>query len=202
MSAILASFYTEEAAVEAAGNWKRFDSFAWFRKSELEKADDYGIFYTHHRDSGLLDQSNALVIRKALEPFSEGNSPDVVFESHSHFAVGHIDGFSLRVFKNGEITEAFRAYHDLVVRMDEYPILDEQDYSQRELDAAYENIPLSAGNLADDFDLPDDWVDQTYSWLSEHRENALENRDDHGAWPEEDDFLAAFSALGYERIED
>jgi len=201
MSANLVSFYTEEAATKAAGNWKRFESFAWFRNAELEKPGDWTIVYIEHRDSRLLDRSNALVFRKALAPFSESNDPDVVFESHSHFAVGHIDGFSLRVFKNGEITEAFRVYHRLVERMDGYPILDEDDYSQRELDATFENLPIAVGSLKHEFSLPEDWVDQTYGWLSENRENALENRDDQGGWPEQEDFLAAFSGLGFERVE-
>jgi len=39
-------------------------------------------------------------------------------------------------------------------------------------------------------------------YLSEYRSGALENTSDQGAWPEEEDFLAAFSALGYERIEE
>lgn len=202
MSATLASLYVEEAAVEAAGNWKRFDSFAWFRNTELDKPQDWTIVYTHHRESGLLDQSNASVFRKALAPFAEGDDPDVVFESHSHWAVGHVDGFSLRVFKDDKITEAFRVYHRLAERLDDYPILDEQDYSQREDDATYANIPLAVGSLKHEFNLPNDWADQTCGWLSEFRPSALENTDDQGGWPDEEDFLAAFSALEYERIED
>jgi hypothetical protein len=57
-------------------------------------------------------------------PFTEGDDPDVVFESHSHWAVGHVDGFSIRVFDgDGKITEAFRKYHELAEAMDDYPIL-------------------------------------------------------------------------------
>ena len=46
-----------------------------------------------------------------MEPFTERDDPDVVMESHSHWAVGHVDGFSIRVYRDGEITEAFRTYH-------------------------------------------------------------------------------------------
>src|ERR1700683_153047 len=115
----------QDAAREAAGNWRSFDCFVWHRRNELSDPDNWDIFYTHHRDSGLLDQSNAVVIENALEAFTEGDDPDVVFESHSHWAVGHVDGFSLRVFRDGEITEAFKAYHALAVAMADYPILDE-----------------------------------------------------------------------------
>ena len=35
-------------------------------------------------------------------------------ESHNHWAVGHVDGFCIRVYRDGEITEAFKTYHDLI----------------------------------------------------------------------------------------
>jgi hypothetical protein len=105
----LGTLTLEDAAKKAAGNWQRFASFVWFRDKDVEDADRWAIIYTHNRDSGLLDQSNASVIAKAMAPFTEGDDPDVVFESHSHWAVGHVDGFSIRVFDgDGEITEAFR----------------------------------------------------------------------------------------------
>ena len=88
----------EEAAKEAAGNWRNFECFVWHRQSEIADPDNWAIMYTHHRDSGLLDQSNASVIEKTLEPFTIGDDPDVVFERHFHWAVGHIDGFSIRVY--------------------------------------------------------------------------------------------------------
>ena len=121
----------EDAAKEAAGNWQRFESFCWFRESEIADPDNWAIIYTHNRDSGLLDQSNADAIAEAMEPFTEGDDPDVVMESHDHWAVGHVDGFSIRVYRNGEITEAFKTYHDLMEQMDGYPVLDEEDYSEQ-----------------------------------------------------------------------
>src|SRR5206468_3709313 len=121
-----------DAAKQAAGNWQRFDSFAWFRRNELKWPENWAILYTHNRDSGLIDQSNAAVINKAMLPFTDGNDPNVVMESHSHWACGFVDGFSMRVFKRGRITKAFRTYHELAVQMADYPILDETDYSNRE----------------------------------------------------------------------
>ena len=189
-----------DAAHDAAGNWKRFNCFVWYRDNELTDADNWAVIYTHNRDSDLLDQSNASVIAKAMEPFTEDDDPDVVFESHHHWAVGHVDGFSLRVFKNGEITEAFNAYHKLAERMADYPILDESDYSERELDATFENIGEAAWRLKQEFDLPNEWQSEVYSWISDHRENALESVDDQGGWPDDDDLNAAFEALGYQKV--
>lgn len=81
----------EDAAKQAAGNWRRFDSFCWYRASDLKRPDDWCLVYTHHRDSGLLDQSHAAAVEEALSPFMTGHDPDVVSESHGHFAVGWID---------------------------------------------------------------------------------------------------------------
>lgn len=187
----------DEAAKKAAGNWQEFTCFVWFRDREVEDADQWAVIYTHHRDSGLLDQSNASFIAKALEPFTEGDDPDLVFESHSHWAVGHIDGFSVRVFKDGKVTEAFERYHELAERMDDYPILDESDYSERELEATLENIEDAAWRLKNDFELPDGWGGEVYSWLSDNESSEVENTDDQGGYPEEDALRRAFDSLGY-----
>jgi len=189
----------KDAAHEAAGNWQDFNCFAWFRRSELKKPEDWAVIYTRNRDSGLLDQSNAAVIEAALKPFSEGDDPNVVFESHSHWAVGHVDGFSVRVFNRGQVTKAFRTYHQLAEKIDDYPILDEFDYSERESEATFANLDSAAWRLKRDFDLPDNWESDVYSWLSDNLPNSLENTDDQGGWPDEDDLTAAFEALGYQK---
>jgi hypothetical protein len=190
----------EDAAREASGNWRRFTCFVWDRDRELDDPDEWAILYTHNRDSGLLDVSNAEAISEALTPFADSDDPDVMFESHSHWAVGHVDGFSIRVIKDGEITEAFRAYHALAERLADYPVLDESDYGEREYVATVENITDAAWRLKRDYDLPEGWECDVYSWFWDHRQRAVENRDDQGGYPEEEDLRDAFEALGYERI--
>jgi hypothetical protein len=197
---MLGQLNLNDAAKKAAGNWQSFNCFVWFRDRELEDADQWAIIYTHNRDSGLLDQSNAAVIEKEMKPFSEGDDPDVVFESHSHWAVGHVDGFSVRVFKNGEITKAFEKYHELGQRLADYPILDGSDYSDREFEATMDNIKEAARRLKNDFDLPEDWESQVYGWLSEHRCGEIENIDDQGGYPSESALLEAFDARGFKQI--
>lgn len=188
-----------DAAQQAAGNWKTFNCFVWFPPDKLEDVDQWAIIYTHHRDSGLLDESNASVIEKAMQPFTEGGDPNVLFERHVHWAVGHVDGFSVRVFKNGKITKAFESYHTLARQLDDYPILDESDYSDREYEATLENIEDAAWKLKHDFDLPEDWESQVYGWLSDNRCGEIENVDDLGGYPSEAALREAFDALGFER---
>jgi hypothetical protein len=198
----IAGLGIEEAANQAAGNWRKFECFAWHRAYDLDDPDSFTIWYTKNRDSGLLDQSNAAAIAKALEPFTEGDDPDVIEESHSHWAVGHIDGFAIRVFRNGQITEAFRTYHELAERLADYPLLDEEDYSRREYDATLEHIADSARSLRHDYDLPEGWASEVFSWFWDHNQRAVENRgDDQGGYPSEADLKEAFEALGYPEVE-
>jgi hypothetical protein len=192
----------EQAVEDMVGNWQRFDTFVWFRENEITDPENWAIIYTHNRDSGLLDQSNAEQIAEALEQFTDGDNPDVVMESHDHWAVGHVDGFSIRVYRGGQITDAFKTYHDLMEQMDGYPVLDEEDYSERELEATLDNIADAAWRLKLEYALPDGWESEVNSWLSDHRPGSVENRDDRGGYPEENDLKAAFYALGYERVED
>jgi len=195
MTAALGELTLEEAAKQAAGNWRKFECFVWHRRSEIADPDNWAILYTHHRDSGFLDQSNASVIEKALEPFTEGDDPDVVFESHQHWAVGHIDGFSVRVFRNGEITDAYRTYRRLQEGIADYPVLDEEDYSNREYEATLENMRDTAWRLKREFDLPEGWEGEAYGWLSDNNCRAIENRDDQGGCPSEDELREAFESL-------
>ena len=189
----------EEAASQAAGNWKRYSCFCWDRLREIDDPEDWAIIYTHHRDSRLLDQSNAAAMADALMSFSETENPDVVFESHSHWAVGHVDGFSIRVYRDDAITHAFHTYYRLMEQLDGYPVLDEADYSSREYEAALENIEDAAWRIKSTYDLHDGWEAEVYEWLSAHRPGADANKDDRGAYPSEYDLLDAFNGLGYVR---
>jgi hypothetical protein len=196
MTTSLGELTVEEAAKQAAGNWRSFECFVWHRRSEVAEPNDWAIFYSHHRDSGLLDQSNASVIETSLRPFSEAEDPDVVFECHFHWAVGHIDGFSVRVYRNGEITDAYQEYRKLQERIADYPVLDEEDYSRREYEATLGNIKDTAWRLKNEFDLAEGWEGDAYDWLSENNFHAIENRDDQGGCPTEDELREALESLG------
>lgn len=93
MPSQLGEMTLEEAAREAAGNWQHFDCFAWHRSCDLRDADKWAIVYTNNRDA--------------------------VPEHHHHWAVGHVDGFSIRVFRRHRITKAFRTCHELAQRLSE-----------------------------------------------------------------------------------
>ncbi len=148
----------------------------------------------------MLDQSNASAVAKEMTPFTEGEDPDVVFESHNHWAVGHIDGFSIRVFRNGKITDAFAKYHELAERLADYPVLDEEDYSQREFDATIENLTDAIWRLQRRIRPPRGLGKDVFDWLSNNNCGAIENVDDQGGYPEEDELKQAFDSLGYQEV--
>ncbi len=186
----------EAAARLMAGNWQQFDSFAWGRGHRLADADSWGIWYTSHRDAGLLAQSNEQAINKRLEPFSEGDDADVVFERHSHWAVGHVDGLSIRVFGcDGTITDAFREFCRIKESLEDYPILDEQDYGERQYEATLENYRTEVWGLW--HDLPGGWEAKVHAWFSDHGyDRYTENHDDQGGYAPAEAITEALQDLG------
>ena len=129
---MLGTMCLEDAAQAAAGNWQRLSNFVWYGNLD----DEWCLIFTHHRDSSLIDQSNTAAITAALKPFLDG---DVRPECHGHWMVGWLEGFAIRVYREGVITEAFAKYHELAERLEDYPILDIDDYSRREYEASVEN---------------------------------------------------------------
>ncbi len=186
----------EVAAKELAGNWREFDSFAWHRAYDLDDADAWMLWYSSSRDAGLLEQSNEKSINERLQPFADGDDPDIVFERHSHWAVGYVDGFSIRVHRpDGSITDAFREFCSIKEQLDAYPVLDEQDYSDREYEATLENYRSEMWRHRND--LPDGWETKVYAWFSDHNQyRHTENRDDRGGWASEAAILEALQDLG------
>jgi hypothetical protein len=187
----------EGTARDMAGNHRRFDSFAWWERP----ADDenWTVVYVSNRDSTLIDQSNAAEIEKALEPFIEDET--VIPQSHSHWAVGYVDGYVIRVFNgDGTITPAFRTWCELQESLSDYPLLNEEDYSEREYEATIENI-TSAGRRFVKDDAPDEWADEVFSWLWDNHQREIENRDDQGGYPSDEYLKRALLALGWLDIE-
>ena len=188
----------ENFAQQSVGNWLEFNSFFWSRQRELSDADQWAIFSADNRDSGLLDQSNAEQIAEEMSPYLDCDDPDIFAESHNHWACGYVNGYSIRVYdSNGNITPAFVAYYILLSALDDYPVLDEMDYSEREYDTTIENIRNSCYSILDDYELPDEWTSEVYSWLWENDQSAVENCDDQGGYPSEEQIKNALERLEY-----
>ena len=185
----------EGAAKALAGNWRGFDCFAWSRGYEIQDADQWMIWYTSSRDAGLLEQSNEQAINDRLRPFSEGDDPDVVFERHSHWAVGYLDGFSIRVYQpDGSITPAFEEFCRIKEALEGYPVLDSENYGEMELQATLDNY---RSEMWREKNLPESWESEVYSYFSDNcMDEYIENRDDRGGWAPREKIVGALQALG------
>jgi len=184
----------KEAAKLCAGNWREFTDFGW-DNSDIDHVDDWMIFHTANRDSGFTDQSNEFVFEKELDSFDF----DVRRERANHWAVGWVNMLVIRVYDacSGDITEAFKVWHRLAMALEEYPLLSEDDHSQREYDAALEAIRNVGPSVYDNgFDIG--FEQSVFSWLWDNDQRQLESIDDHGAHPSKEAVCRALTALGIE----
>ena len=107
--------------------------------------DDYYIIYTHHRDSGIIDESNWRSIIKHLD------DNNIAYENvrFSHWGVGWIE----QLLVKDDDAEAIRAGEDIQTQLRDYPLFNEDDYSELECEEVgklVERIREEINNLDDD----------------------------------------------------
>src|SRR5262249_52247440 len=116
---------------------------------------------------------------------------------HSHWAVGYVDGYAIRVYREDEtITDAFKVWCDLQESLSDYPVLNDEDLSEREYTATIENITSEGRRFVQD-DAPEDWAGDVYSWLSDNHQREVEDRDGQGGCPSDEYIKQALMALGW-----
>jgi hypothetical protein len=102
------------------------------------------------------------------------------------------------VSEDGEVTNEFETLHDMIMQLQEYPVLDEDDYMQREFLTTCENIrEVLRMSCIDDMPKDEDIVPNLYQWFAENDMAAIESRDDRGGYPSDEQMTAALVALGY-----
>lgn len=101
----------------------------------------------------------------------------------------------MRIYKSdGSITPAFEEFCRIQEGLEDYPILDEQDYADREYQATLENYRFEMGSVRD---LPEGWESQVHEQFSEKgQDEFIENRDDQGGWAPREAIFAALQELG------
>lgn len=172
--------YVEEKAEEAAGNWMQFQDFAWH--TQPDDAENWCIINTSDRDTvDIRTQSNEAVLEKEMEPFL-GNGDCTILHCR-HWAVGFTKGFAIRVKDaEGNITDAFRKWCENMMALEDYPVLDDTDNSQREFDAQHEAIEENEPMDSPD-DLPEDWAHQVWEYFWASDQLVLEFDNDGGSLP-------------------
>lgn len=189
------TFNLDPAEFEA--NWTRRPAFAW---SDVARPDDawaFGLYVLRHRDSGLIDQSNAAANVAALALFEA--TGDVIRLTCGHFGFGWTEEIAVRVFRADDpaaTTPAFDSLDALVGRLAAYPVLDEDDHAARSLEAAHESIRFAlVGSGVDRDALLDGWESRVYRWLSQYAPEQVEDRDDRGPSPDDESVVEALTAL-------
>jgi hypothetical protein len=100
----------------------------------------YGASWPNHysagvgqsRDSDCLEQSNFAVMVQELG----GESEVVTIVRESHWAVGWVEWIAIEADGTAESDRALQIADRQVERLEDYPILDENDFSERETEAA------------------------------------------------------------------
>jgi hypothetical protein len=170
--------WSDHAAAAAAlvGNWRKFESFSWYERPE--HAEMCCLVYTHNRDSEALDVSNAEAIKAELMPWiTGGDDAEVCVERHNHWAVGWVEGFAIRVYRPGldgaaVVTEAFKRYCEVRERLENYPVLDEEDFCRREWEEAIGLIEdIGRRKLREG--APEDWASDVLGELNEYSPGSI-----------------------------
>jgi hypothetical protein len=190
-----------KAARLFAGNWRKQENFVWSGRHDFDFPELYGHYTLSNRDSGLLEQSNHdAIVRTMRESHAFREDETWRVELFNHWAVGYVHALVVQsIDENGEVTNEFETLHDMIMQLQEYPVLNEDDYMQREFLATCANIRDSL-RMSLWFDVVPEGeglVPDLYQWFAEHDQSAIESRDDHGGYPSDEQLENALTALGY-----
>ena len=95
-----------------------------------EQWPEYYVFLGQHRDSDLLTQSNFDCGLKAIG----GESDTVHIVREGHWAVGWIEWIAIHESDAAALKEA----DEIMAALEDYPVVDEMDFSEREFEAVLE----------------------------------------------------------------
>ncbi len=166
------------AAAACVNNHAAFEDFWWH--DAPKDAERWFIYHTESRDSDLLEKSNAHVFDEELGRFSDAF---VRAQHFNHWGFGWVDGYAIKVYKkDGSVSKAFKKFCELMAALQDYPVLDDEDYSRREYEATLENISSEGERFKKD-NAPEDWKAQVFSWLWDNEQKEVLSHDDSGGYP-------------------
>lgn len=182
----------EERAKAVAGNHRLVSNLSW--PAEPVDGLQWALIGTLHRDSTNIDKSNAAVIEREICGQFEA---DAHIERFADWLVGWSENLVIRVYDaNGAITPAFMAFDKLAARMENYPLLDEELYSEMEEETIARVIEMAIEQLNDveiKKDLPEGWVAEVRRGLDDYDSDI--RGDDW--WPRSEALLEVLKALDY-----
>lgn len=87
---------------------------------------DFYVFLGRSRDSSILEDSNFCAALDLLG----GESEDIVIERAGHWACGWVEHIAI----NPDNSDKVRIAEEILERLEDYPVLDEEDFSEREFE--------------------------------------------------------------------
>jgi hypothetical protein len=143
-----------------------------------------------NRDSGLLDLSN---FNAALDMMG-GESDNCEVHRFGHWGCGW---FEIIIVKPDTPTAAIA--EEIEEALENYPVLDEDDWGKREYEAYVENVISACLPMLAEGE-PDNWVDEVLTYLDENELGEASRQNPEHCGLSDDDAREALSVLGY--IED
>jgi len=134
--------HAKELANKMVGNWKKVDNFHWVSGSRPSDANNCCRIHLQHRDSNIGEVSNAEIIKKRFESFlGDLSEKDVSLEKVNRWDYGWGEELVIRVYDSeGNITPAFLEWAKIDLSLSNYPLLDEDDYYDREYQMKKDNV--------------------------------------------------------------
>ena len=85
----------------------------------------------------------------------------------------------------------FEQFCSIKDALEDYPVLDEADYSEREY---LETLANYRSEMWRETDLPEGWESEVYSWFSDNgMDEFTENKDDRGGWAPREKIVEALA---------
>lgn len=208
----------QEFILEASGNWKKWKDFGLSTQDKYVNTDNLFIWEYGHRDSGLLVKSNLEQIAQIINEFNQSlkarsEKPFIWMSTLDCFAYGYRHCIlCITHNEQGKITPEFKLLYALIKRLENYPVLNEDHYSELEFLAACENIDQEFKYFIRSYD-PDEWIKPFNDWelsileskefdssiLYQYFDNPENGTDDTGFYPDEDELFEAIEKCFQDR---
>lgn len=126
----------------------------WTRPKDYigEKWYDWYVFLSRHRDSSIIENSN---FEAGLEELG-GESDTIVVVRDRHWAVGWVEWIGIHKSDRKAIEKA----DEMLERLEDYPVLDEDEVSRREWEAFHAFITDEIHSLERSLDIEPDLTDE------------------------------------------
>ncbi len=166
-------------------DWDSKDNYiAWGDDTYLQEWYVAGI---KTRDAKILEESN---YEMTLQE-SGGESDNVEVQGFGHSVCGHYDLILVK-----PDTNQAKILERILETLENYPVLDESNYSEREYLQTIENISFDLPNEINEGLDSTEVSNAVYGWLCDN-DYELESMDDSGAFPKTESIDEACRALGY-----